>query len=52
MEVRTCLFQVDLAKRVGVGEMTIVYWEKARAKPIKQYLEVRENFGWFAILLV
>jgi len=26
------LFQVDLAKRVGVSEMTIVNWEKGRTK--------------------
>ena len=33
------LFQVDLAKKVGVSEMTIVNWEKGRTKPIKQYFE-------------
>jgi DNA-binding transcriptional regulator YiaG len=32
------LFQVDLAKRVGVSEMTIVNWEKGRMKPIKDPL--------------
>ena len=29
------LFQVDLAKRIGVSEMTIVNWEKGRTKPTK-----------------
>ena len=33
------LFQVDLAKKIGVSEMTIVNWEKGRTKPIKQYFE-------------
>ena len=33
------LFQVELAKMVGVSEMTIVNWEKGRTKPIKQYFE-------------
>jgi len=33
------LFQVDLAKRIGVSEMTIVNWEKGRTKPIKQNFE-------------
>jgi len=33
------LFQVDLTKRIGVSEMTIVNWEKERTKPIKEYLE-------------
>jgi transcriptional regulator with XRE-family HTH domain len=30
------LFQVDLAKRVGVSEMTIVNWEKGRTRPTKK----------------
>jgi uncharacterized damage-inducible protein DinB len=33
------LFQVDLAKRVGVSEMTIVNWEKGRTNPVKEYFE-------------
>jgi DNA-binding transcriptional regulator YiaG len=33
------LFQVDLAKMIGVDEMTIVNWEKGRTKPIKGNLE-------------
>ena len=37
------LFQVDLAKRIGVDKMTIVNWEKGRTKPIKQYLERLEK---------
>jgi DNA-binding XRE family transcriptional regulator len=37
------LFQVDLAKRIGVSEMTIVNWEKGRTKPIKQNLERLEK---------
>jgi len=37
------LFQVDLAKMLGVNEMTIVNWEKGRTKPIKQYLERLEK---------
>ena len=37
------LFQVDLAKKVGVSEMTIVNWEKGRTKPIKQNLERLEK---------
>ena len=37
---------MDLAKRVGVDEMTIVNWEKGRTKPIKQYFERLEKiFG-------
>jgi DNA-binding XRE family transcriptional regulator len=38
------LFQVDLAKRIGVSEMTIVNWEKGRTKPIKQNFERLEKF--------
>jgi transcriptional regulator with XRE-family HTH domain len=37
------LFQVDLAKRVGVSEMTIVNWEKGRTKPVRQYFERLEK---------
>jgi transcriptional regulator with XRE-family HTH domain len=37
------LFQRDLAKRIGVDEMTIVNWEKGETKPIKQYLERLEK---------
>ncbi len=37
------LFQVDLAKRVGVSEMTIVNWEKGRAKPVKEHLKRLEK---------
>jgi DNA-binding XRE family transcriptional regulator len=37
MEIGTRLFQRDLAKRIGVNEMTMVNWEKGRTKPIKQY---------------
>jgi transcriptional regulator with XRE-family HTH domain len=33
------LYQVDLAKMVGVNEMTIVNWEKGRTKPTKKNLE-------------
>jgi len=33
------LFQVDLAKRIGVSEMTIVNWKKGKTKPIKQNFE-------------
>jgi ribosome-binding protein aMBF1 (putative translation factor) len=37
------LFQVDLAKMVGVNEMTIVNWEKGRTKPAKKNLERLEK---------
>jgi DNA-binding transcriptional regulator YiaG len=37
------VFQKDLAKRVGVSEMTIVNWEKGRTKPMKQYFERLQN---------
>ena len=30
---------MDLAKRIGVNEMTIVNWEKGRTKPDKKNLE-------------
>ena len=33
------LFQVDLAKRVGLSEMTIVNWETGKTKPTKSNLE-------------
>jgi DNA-binding XRE family transcriptional regulator len=33
------LFQVDLAKRVGVSEMTIVNWKTGKTKPRKKNLE-------------
>ena len=33
------LCQVDLAKMVGVNEMTIVNWEKGRTKPTKKNLD-------------
>ena len=33
------LFQRELAKMIGVDEMTIVNWEKGRTKPIKGNLE-------------
>ena len=35
MEVGAGLFQVDLAKRIGVSEMTIVNWEKGKTKPTR-----------------
>jgi len=43
MEVRARPIQVELAKRIGVSEMTIVNWEKGRMKPIKQYLKRLEK---------
>jgi DNA-binding XRE family transcriptional regulator len=33
------LFQRDLAKMIGVDEMTIVNWEKGRTKPTKKNME-------------
>jgi DNA-binding XRE family transcriptional regulator len=33
------LFQRDLAKMIGVNEMTIVNWEKGRVRPTKRNLE-------------
>jgi DNA-binding XRE family transcriptional regulator len=33
------LFQRDLAKMIGVNEMTIVNWEKGRTRPTKRNLE-------------
>ena len=34
---------MDLAKRIGVSEMTVINWEKGRTKPIKPYLERLEK---------
>jgi DNA-binding XRE family transcriptional regulator len=33
------LFQVGLAKRIGVNEMTIVNWEKGKTKPTKKNMQ-------------
>jgi DNA-binding XRE family transcriptional regulator len=33
------LFQRDLAKIIGVDEMTIVNWERGRTKPTKKNLD-------------
>jgi DNA-binding XRE family transcriptional regulator len=33
------LLQVDLAKKIGVSEMTIVNWEKGRTDPTRKNLE-------------
>lgn len=33
----------DLARQIGMSEMTIVNWEKERAKPIKQNFERLEK---------
>jgi DNA-binding XRE family transcriptional regulator len=30
---------VDLAKRIGVSEMTIVNWEKGRTEPTEKNIE-------------
>lgn len=42
------LFQVDLAKRIGVSEMTIVNREEGKTKPVEKNIErikrVLENF--------
>jgi DNA-binding XRE family transcriptional regulator len=44
------LFQVDLAKRIGVSEMTVVNWEKGGTKPIKQNLgrleKILDDLPW------
>jgi DNA-binding transcriptional regulator YiaG len=41
------LFQRDLAKMIGVSEMTMVNWEKGRTKPIKGNLErIRAILGF------
>ena len=37
------MFQVGLAKRIGVSEMTIVNWEKGRTKPAKKNSEELEK---------
>jgi DNA-binding XRE family transcriptional regulator len=37
------LFQTDLAKKIGVSEMSIVNWEKGRTRPNKQSLERLEK---------
>jgi len=37
------LFQVDLAKRIGVSEMTRVNWKKGKTKPIKENFERLEK---------
>ena len=39
MEVGIGLFQVDLVKRIGVSEMTIVNWEKGNPKPTRRNWE-------------
>ena len=44
MEVGTGLYQVDLAKMIGVSEMTVVNWEKGRTKPTKKNLEGLQKF--------
>ena len=33
------LFQVELAKKIGVNEMSIMSWEKGKTKPHKKYIE-------------
>jgi DNA-binding XRE family transcriptional regulator len=33
------LFPRNLAKKIGVSEMTIVNWEKGKTKPVKKNLE-------------
>jgi ribosome-binding protein aMBF1 (putative translation factor) len=37
------LFQRDLAKIIGVSEMTIVNWEKRRTKPTEKNIEKLET---------
>jgi transcriptional regulator with XRE-family HTH domain len=40
------LFQRDLAKLIGVDEMTIVNWEKGRTKPTEKNIErIKEILG-------
>ncbi len=34
---------MDLVKKIGVNETTIVNWEKGRTKPVKEYLKRLEN---------
>jgi DNA-binding XRE family transcriptional regulator len=47
------LFQRDLAKKVGVNEMTIVNWEKGRTKATKKNLERLEIIlGYLLPLLI
>jgi DNA-binding XRE family transcriptional regulator len=41
------LFQVDLARMIGVNEMTIINWEKGRTNPTKKNLErVKATLGF------
>jgi len=41
------LFQRDLAKMVGVNEITIVNWEKGSTKPTeKNILRIKEILGF------
>jgi DNA-binding XRE family transcriptional regulator len=44
------LFQVDLAERIGVSEMTIVNWEKGRTKSTKESLEGLNTILGFELL--
>jgi len=37
------LFQKDLAKMIGVDEVTIVNWEKGKTKPTKKNLEALQK---------
>jgi DNA-binding XRE family transcriptional regulator len=43
MEVEQGLLQRDLAKRIGVSEITIVNWEKGRTKPTRKNWERLET---------
>jgi len=49
---------VDLAKRIGVSEMTIVNWEEGRTKPIKENFERLEKIlgdfpsSWFKLVQI
>ena len=38
------LFQKELAKGIGVDEMTIVNWEKSRTTPGRKHMERLEEF--------
>jgi ribosome-binding protein aMBF1 (putative translation factor) len=41
------LFQMDLAKMIGVNEMTIINWEKGRTTPTKKNLgRVKATLGF------
>jgi DNA-binding XRE family transcriptional regulator len=41
------LFQKDLAKMIGVNEMTIINWEKERTKPTKKNLgRIKATLGF------